>query len=86
MGEFGNEELDFNTVSGDIRLWLPSDFSADVRFSSISGDLESDFPMDITRDRSRWVGRKLEAMIGGGGRELSLQTVSGDVELRRSGR
>jgi len=83
MGDFSGGDLDFSTVSGDITLWLPSDFGADVEFNSLSGDFDSDFDINIRRQRSRWVGSSIEGTIGGGGRELSLRTVSGDVELRR---
>lgn len=83
MGDLVGGDLDFNTVSGDIVLWLPRDFSADVEFSSLSGDFETDFDMSIRSKRSGWVGSRLEGTIGAGGRELSLRTVSGDVDLRR---
>lgn len=86
MGDFSGGDLDFHTVSGDITLWLPSDFSADVDFNSLSGDFETDFDMNIRGKRHRWVGSQIEGTIGGGGRELSFNTVSGDVELRRAGR
>jgi hypothetical protein len=84
MGDFSGGDLEFHTVSGDITLWLPPDFSADVDFSSISGDFETDFDMTIRRQSRRWVGSSVEGTIGGGGRDLSIDTVSGDVELRRS--
>jgi hypothetical protein len=84
MGEFSGGDLDFNTVSGDITLWLPSDFSADVEFSSLSGDFDTDFDMDIRSKSDRWIGSHIKGTIGGGGRDLSINTVSGDVELRRS--
>jgi hypothetical protein len=83
MGDFSGGDLDFNTVSGDITLWLPSDFAADLEFSSLSGDFESDFDVQMTRRRNRWIGSHIEGTIGGGGRDLSFNTVSGDVELRR---
>jgi len=84
MDDFSGGDLDFSTVSGDITLWLPSDFSADVEFSSLSGDFDSDFDINIRRQRSRWVGSSIEGTIGReGGRDMSLKTVSGDVELRR---
>ena len=84
MSDFGGGELDFNTVSGDITLWLPSDFSADVEFSSLSGDFDTDFDMDIRSKKDRWIGSHIRGTIGGGGRDLSINTVSGDVELLRS--
>jgi hypothetical protein len=86
MGDFGGGDLDFHTVSGDITLWLPSNFAANVEFSSLSGDFDTDFDMDIrNRNERRWVGSKVEGTIGGGGRDLSVNTVSGDVTIRRSG-
>lgn len=84
MGRFDREKMEFSTVSGDITLWLPDDFGADVDFNSLSGDLTSDFDLTVrSRRNRRWVGTDIEGTIGGGGRELSLNTVSGDVELRR---
>jgi hypothetical protein len=84
MGDFSGGDLDFHTVSGDITLWLPSDFSADVDFSSLSGDFESDFDLLMRGSRTRqWVGSKIQGTIGGGGRDLSINTISGNVELRR---
>jgi hypothetical protein len=83
MGEFGGEDLDFNTVSGDITLWVPADFTADVDFSSLSGDFETDFEMSVTQEKSKWIGSSIEGTIGGGGRDLSFSTISGDVNLLR---
>lgn len=84
MGRFDREAMEFSTVSGDITLWLPADFGADIDFNSLSGDLTSDFDLTVrSRRNRRWVGTDIEGTIGGGGRELSLNTVSGDVELRR---
>jgi len=84
MGDFSGGDLDFHTVSGDITLWLPSDFSADVDFSSLSGDFDTDFDLTIQSKKDRWIGSQIEGTIGGGGRDLSLKTISGDVEIRRS--
>jgi hypothetical protein len=87
MGDFSGGDLDFKTVSGDITLWLPSDFTADLEFSSLSGDFDSDFDMEVRDLRRRmWVGSKIEGKIGGGGRDLSFNTISGDVRLRRVSR
>lgn len=86
MGDYSGGDMDFQTVSGDITLWLPGDFSADVDFQSLSGDFDTDFDLDIRRKRNRWVGMTLEGTIGGGGRDLKLNTVSGDVEIWRARR
>lgn len=80
------EELDFNTVSGDITIWLPAGIDTDVDFESLSGDIDSDFDITLTGRRSRrWIGAEVEGYIGSRGvRELSFNTVSGDVTLRRA--
>ncbi len=78
--------LEFHTVSGDITLWLPAGIDTDVDFGSLSGDLDSDFDITMTgRQSRRWVGSEVEGHIGSrGARSLSLNTVSGDVRLRRA--
>jgi hypothetical protein len=84
MGSFDWEEMDFSTVSGDITLWLPESFGARIDFNSLSGDLSTDFDLTVTSRRNRrWIGTDIEGTIGEGGRDLSINTVSGDVELRR---
>jgi len=85
MGSLDWRNLSFHTVSGDITLTLPEALATDVDFESISGDLDSDFDLRITSpQRRRWVGEKLRGTIGdGGGRSLKVNTVSGDVRLRR---
>jgi hypothetical protein len=83
MGAVELGDLDFNTVSGDITLWLPANIAADVDFNSLSGDFETDFDMSVTREKNQWIGSSIEGTIGGGGRNLSFSTISGDVNLRR---
>jgi hypothetical protein len=86
MGATEWRELEFHTVSGDITLWLPAGIDTDVDFGSLSGDLDSDFDITRTgRQTRRWIGSEVEGHIGNpGARSLSLNTVSGDVRLRRS--
>lgn len=75
--------LSFQTVSGNIVLTLPDGVDADVSFSSLTGDLDSELPLTVTSKQGKWVGSKIRGELGAGGPRLSLQTVSGDVELRR---
>jgi len=86
MGSLDWKHLDFKTVSGDITLRLPAGLATDVDFESLSGDLDTDFDLKLQGRRSRrWVGAHVQGTIGdGGGRSLTLNTVSGDVRLRRT--
>jgi hypothetical protein len=76
-------ELDFKTVNGTITLDLPSNTSAEVKAETLNGDISTDFPLTILGRVSR---RHLNGTIGsgGGGRELSLKTVNGNIRLRRT--
>jgi hypothetical protein len=73
-------DLKFATVNGGITIELPGDLHADVSASTVNGALSSDWPMTV---RGRWGPKHMNGKIGNGGRELSLETVNGDIELRR---
>ena len=75
-----NETLEFETVNGAITLELPDELNADVSASTVNGSLSSDWPMTV---RGRWGPKHMNGKIGNGGRELALQTVNGDIELKR---
>jgi len=84
MGSLDWHRLTFNTVSGDITLILPSDLDSEIDFESLSGDFRTDFDVEVTRSRDKFIGSELEGRIGRGSSELSFHTVSGDVTLRRA--
>lgn len=73
--------LKISTVNGSIRLEVPSDLSADVSFRSVNGRLNTDFPLTVS---GSFGGRRVHGTIGKGGRELVVETVNGNVELKKS--
>ena len=77
-----NGTLTLKSVNGSIQVELPDDLSADVRFKSVNGRISSDFPLTIS---GGFVGHSAQGRIGNGGRELSVETVNGSVELKKSG-
>lgn len=80
MGSAGwTGELKLSSVNGSIELAMPSNLNADVEFSSVNGHLDCDFPISTNRTESRHI----EGKIGNGGRELVLDTVNGNVHLKR---
>lgn len=83
MGSNDWDDLHFSTVSGDITLTLPAGLDAEIDFESLSGDFSSDFEVSYETRRERWVGTRVRGTVGAGSRELSFNTVSGDVQLRR---
>lgn len=81
-------QMRFSSVSGDIRLTLPSDASAALRINTLSGEVDSEFPLQVSARGTRngsWAsgGQRIQATIGRGGAELRIHTVSGDIEIDR---
>ena len=72
--------LKISTVNGSVKLEMPGNMNADVRFRSVNGRLNTDFPLSVSGSLG---GRKVEGHIGNGGRELVVETVNGNVELKR---
>jgi len=73
--------LEFKTVNGGIDLTLPASLNAQVEAKTLNGEITSDFPMTVTGAFSR---RRLSGTIGGGDRQLILETVNGSVQIRRA--
>ena len=75
--------LEAETVSGSVDLLVPADVAADFSISSFSGDIVNDLGPAPPR-QSRWTHEKeLSFSSGGGGAKVNVQTLSGDVRLRK---
>jgi hypothetical protein len=72
---------DFKSVSGDVRLSMPPDTHCTAELHSVSGDLVSAFPVT---GYSRHHGSQT-VNVQGGGVEISLHSVSGDLSLECDG-
>jgi DUF4097 and DUF4098 domain-containing protein YvlB len=78
----GAQDMDFGSVSGNVRVKLPGNLDAEVKMSTMSGGLKTDFPLNI-EEPERGPGRKATGRVGGGSRQLKLSSVSGSVSLLR---
>ena len=75
--------LDAGSHSGNVTLELPSNVSASFEASTFSGRIENDFGPQPRRE-SKWVPSKtLEFTNGSGDAEVTLETFSGSVRIRR---
>ena len=74
--------VELHTVNGGIDLELPLNANANLNASTVNGHISTDFPLMI---RGKFTGRQISGSIGQGGPEVSLKTVNGSIELRRSG-
>jgi hypothetical protein len=76
-----SDDADFRTVNGGIELTFPAELDTEIRASTVNGDIESDWPVTV---RGRFGPKRVTGTIGRGGRVLHLETVNGDITLRRA--
>ena len=76
--------LKLASVNGSIELDMPDDLSAEVKFSSVNGQMSSEFPQ-LAVNNGFPVGHSARGTIGKGGRSLVVETVNGNVDLKKSG-
>jgi len=70
-------DLEFQTMSGDITLEVPSNTDAEVEASATGGSITSDFPLSQT------LPGVMRGKIGAGGPMLRLATMAGNIRLKR---
>ncbi len=79
---FGDHRYDLriSTVDGSVRIAMPGSSSFTVHASTMDGSLESDFPLTVS---GKWGPRSLRGTVGDGRSSIRINTVDGNVELRR---
>ncbi|WP_317933464.1 DUF4097 family beta strand repeat-containing protein [Halioxenophilus sp. WMMB6] len=73
--------LKYNAVSGDIDVSFLSVLSAKIEIETMSGDITNDLTEDKP-DRQRWMGNSLEFSVGDADGDISISTVSGNVNIK----
>jgi lia operon protein LiaG len=75
-----NNDIDAETVSGDVDLNLPQDSQFKVDFSTTSGELDNDFPIVMTGKVDK---RDIKGTVGNGEKTIRIKTVSGDAAINK---
>lgn len=78
-------------ISGEVDVTLPADTKANVKTKSISGDVYTDFDVvtekkndEKSKGMKSWGGGyEAKGTIGGGGVEMRLESISGNVYIRK---
>jgi lysyl-tRNA synthetase class II len=70
------------SISGFIDLSVDPARKADLRLNTITGTVYTDLAVNANRS-SRSVGTKISDLVNGGGKPISLETISGDIFLRK---
>jgi DUF4097 and DUF4098 domain-containing protein YvlB len=71
------------SISGFIDLAVEPQRKADLRLNTITGTVYTDLAVNANRN-SRSVGTKISDLVNGGGKPISLETISGDIFLRKT--
>ncbi len=85
---------EFKTVNGEVDLSFPGDLSADFRMKTFNGEIYSDFPVTYLtaapakkeKEKGKFVyksDRFFGVRTGKGGPEIKLDTLNGDIYIRK---
>lgn len=74
-------QIKLETVNGQAFLTLPSDANATVRAETVNGKISNDFGLPVRK--GKFVGNTLYGKIGGGNVSIKLESVNGELGLRR---
>lgn len=78
-------KMSVNSISGFIDYSIPSSMKARINLSTITGDVYSNMKFDTKESKDmNWVGTKRDLTLNGGTQSVKLETVSGNIYLRKS--
>jgi hypothetical protein len=76
-----------STISGEIDISLPAAVKSDLKLRSINGEMYTDFDLGVknVKDGMSRVGggRNIDGAINGGGVEMSINTISSNIYIRK---
>ncbi len=81
-----SESMDIETISGFIDLTVDKNSKLEFNLETITGGFYSNLDLDILKEtdwKHHFVGGDLEAKLNGGGPMINLETISGDIYLRK---
>ena len=76
-----NRATDFHRRTTDF-VELPDNLDATVTGHTVTGDISSDFDLPVT---GKFASKSLSGTIGKGGRGVDVETVAGDILIRKVG-
>ena len=84
-GNLAKEALfDASTVSGSVEIVLPASVTAEFSLTTFSGEIQNELGTTIAKRTSKYTSEKqLEFTTGEGGANISVQTLSGSILIRK---
>ncbi|HVF34725.1 MAG TPA: DUF4097 family beta strand repeat-containing protein [Candidatus Saccharimonadia bacterium] len=81
-GALGSGRIKVESMSGEVDIAIPANASARIEAESFSGSITSDFGK--VEEEEHGPGSSLSAVAGKGEAQITLESFSGDVTLRRN--
>lgn len=83
-GDLAKEaSLDASTVSGSVELVLPSSVTAQFSLTTFSGEIQNEIGTAVAKRTKFTSEKQLEFTKGEGGANISVQTLSGSIVIRK---
>lgn len=84
----GQYPTSISLVSGYVDITLPASTKADMYLNSTSGEIYTNLDLELKGQKDGMMrlggGRKVEGTLNGGGVEMGIKSVSGDIYLRKA--
>ena len=78
-------KMSVNSISGFIDYAVPASMKTRINLSTVTGDVYSNLKFDNKPEKeAQWVGTKRQLTLNGGTQPIKLETVSGNIYLRKS--
>ena len=77
-----NNDINIDTISGDVELKLPKKSEFKLDFDSTSGDLKNDFPITVTGEADK---HEIKGNVGNGNKTIKINTTSGNATINALG-
>lgn len=77
----GGQSADLESVNGAILLRIPTKADAHLHAETLNGEISSEF--GFTVEKGQWIGRSMEGRLGSGGAHITLETVNGNIEIKK---
>jgi DUF4097 and DUF4098 domain-containing protein YvlB len=78
LARLGDTGVRCHLTNGDVTVTVPADARADIDASVVNGDIRADKLNIAFKEQSA---RKLKGTIGGGGPNVRIEMINGDVRL-----
>ncbi|MFA5405201.1 MAG: DUF4097 family beta strand repeat-containing protein [Ignavibacteria bacterium] len=75
-----NKGIDLSTAGGNVKLYLPENFSANIDFKTSAGEISLDFEYTGKFNKSK---TKINGKINNGGELISCKTSGGNIVLEK---